>query len=74
MSSNTCLHWWLHRRHDAALWTHDIGDSPCNADYGNAVQETDDGGFVVSGRIDISGYGVLPITPIKTDNNGYVIK
>ncbi len=55
-------------------WIRVIGDGSGylhTGNFGNSVQETDDGGFVLAGHFE-NAYGVLPVVLIKTDVNGYV--
>jgi hypothetical protein len=46
-------------------WIRVIGTNEC--EWGSAIQETNDDGFIVVGETDVHGYGVTDILLIKTD-------
>lgn len=50
------------------LWTKTFGGT--GGDYGNSVQETADGGFIVAGETGSLGAGGGDVFLIKTDANG----
>lgn len=54
------------------LWTRTYGT--INMDHGSSVQQTTDGGFIVSGRANSQYGGSLPeVYLVKTDSNGNVL-
>ena len=53
-----------------ALWTRTYGGS--SFDYGNSVQQTSDGGYIVAGRTTSFGAGLFDVYLIKTLGDGTV--
>ena len=49
-------------------WIRELGTTSC--EWGSAIQQTNDGGYIVVGETDASGFGVYDILVIKTDKNG----
>ncbi|MBF0120290.1 MAG: hypothetical protein HQK79_15750 [Desulfobacterales bacterium] len=52
-----------------AIWTKKFGNS-ADDEYGQSVQQTKDGGFIVSGFISLNRRGTTDVYLIKTDING----
>jgi hypothetical protein len=49
-------------------WIRELGT--ISNEWGSAIQQTNDGGYIVVGETDASGFGVYDILVIKTDKNG----
>ena len=49
-------------------WNQTFGGG--NYDRGNSVQQTNDGGYIITGEISSSGNGSSDVLLIKTDHNG----
>src|SRR5204863_5468268 len=53
------------------LWTKIFGDA--GSDYGNSVQQTADGGYIVLGNTRNGGAGINDVWLLKTDANGNLV-
>jgi Secretion system C-terminal sorting domain len=53
------------------LWTNAIGGN--RSDYGNSVQQTDDGGFIIAGNTLSVGAGLSDVFLVKTNSDGTVL-
>ncbi len=51
-----------------SLWTKSLGGN--NVEYGNCVQQTTDGGYIISGWTTSFGAALYDVYVIKTDGNG----
>jgi len=49
-------------------WIRELGTT--SNEGGSAIQQTNDGGYIVVGETDVNGFGVYDILVIKTDKNG----
>ncbi len=54
-----------------ALWTKTYGGT--GDDWGNSVQQTSDGGFIIGGKTNSIGAGNYDVYLIRTDSNGNVL-
>lgn len=61
---------WLIRANENGdtLWTRTFGTA--GVDFGNSVQETSDGGFIVTGRLMSFSTGTPDLYLVRTDSNG----
>ncbi len=57
----------IHNNGDT-LWTKAYGGE--NSDYGNSIQHTNDGGYIITGSTSSFGNGYSDVYVLKTDNNG----
>ncbi|KQC14679.1 MAG: hypothetical protein APR63_13730 [Desulfuromonas sp. SDB] len=54
-----------------SLWAHTIGGN--HHDYGHSIQQTDDGGYIITGHTLSYGDAAAKVYLIKTDENGVAI-
>jgi hypothetical protein len=49
-------------------WIRELGTT--SNEGGSAIQQTNDGGYIVVGETDVNGFGVYDVLVVKTDKNG----